>query len=70
MIEPLAQQGQVSPRVLPGQASLESSEAFLPGAEPTVDAAQQPLFQIVDTLGLLLQAFARVAQAPRQAFQM
>ena len=69
MIEALAQQVQVSAWVLARKACFEAGEALLPGAEATVDAAQQALFKIVDALGLLLQALAGVSQPACQAFE-
>src|SRR5699024_5603855 len=69
MFEPLAQQVQTSAWVLPGEASLEACEAFLSSAESTVNTPQEARLQIVDALGLLLQALAGMAQTPRQAFQ-
>ena len=69
MFEPLAQQVQASAWVLPDEASLEACEAFLSSAKSTVDTPQEARLQIVDTLGLLLKAFAGMTQTPRQAVQ-
>src|SRR5690606_21454278 len=69
MFQTLAQQCQRTPRMLCAQAGVEPCQALLARAKATVDAAQQALLQIVDALGLLLQALAGMAQAAGQTIE-
>src|SRR5690606_3320549 len=69
MFQALAQQFQRTSRMLCTQAGVEPRQTLLARAKATVDAAQQALLQIVDALGLLLQALAGMAQAAGQAIE-
>src|SRR5690606_29290125 len=68
-VEALAQQLQVAPRVLRGQARVQAAQALLVLGQALGMGAAQAHVEIVESLGLLAQAFTGVAQPPADAVQ-
>ena len=69
LLQALAQQGQLAPGMLAGQAGIQVGQAIAAAILGDDIGAPQTQIQIIQALGLLTQALARMTQAPAAGVQ-